>query len=279
MSTQPSTIINTASVSGKQTDPNPDNDSHTEDTIISIEADLSVAKTDDPDPVVAGEQLTYTITVANVGPSDAAGVKVIDTLPDEVNFVSASAGCDELEGIVTCVVGDLGSDDSAIIDIVVEVDSSTIVSITNTVEVSGNETDPNPDNNSHIEDTAVESAACILDLTLNFADGILIMDFNLGTPVPATWTTLLLIPGTPIIPLWSFPVSALDPPFAVPVEIPGLPSLGTVAVITALIPTEGAPCFTFDFVDTGQPSSTLPTVEELQKLIPNLKGVAPSIEK
>ena len=43
-------------------------------------ADLSIIKTDSPDPVVAGGALTYTVTVDNAGPADAADV-VVDRHP------------------------------------------------------------------------------------------------------------------------------------------------------------------------------------------------------
>src|SRR5262249_58707441 len=41
-------------------------------------ADLAVGITDDPDPVVAGNNLTYTITLTNNGPDAAQNVSLID---------------------------------------------------------------------------------------------------------------------------------------------------------------------------------------------------------
>ena len=55
-------------------------------------ADLAVNKTGAPNPVLAGNQLTYTITATNNGPNAATGVKVVDALPSNVTFVSSSAG-------------------------------------------------------------------------------------------------------------------------------------------------------------------------------------------
>src|SRR5438034_11620869 len=42
-------------------------------------ADLSVTKSDSPDPVTVGQQLTYTITVTNNGPDAASPVTLDDT--------------------------------------------------------------------------------------------------------------------------------------------------------------------------------------------------------
>jgi uncharacterized repeat protein (TIGR01451 family) len=79
----------------------PEND---EDVTVSTEADLAITKIDDPDPVVAGGTLTYTIQVVNNGPSDAQNVVVADTLDAETTFVAAP-GCTETAGTVTCNLG------------------------------------------------------------------------------------------------------------------------------------------------------------------------------
>src|SRR5919198_71434 len=57
-------------------------------------ADLSVTNADSPDPVLQGQDLTYHLTVTNngtpSGPSTTSGVKLVDTLPAGVTFVSAT---------------------------------------------------------------------------------------------------------------------------------------------------------------------------------------------
>ena len=75
-------------------------------------ADISVTKTDSPDPVVVSQPLTYTITVTNNGPDEANGVSLTDTLPTGVTFVSANSGqgtCSQLNGIVTCTIGSIAN--------------------------------------------------------------------------------------------------------------------------------------------------------------------------
>ena len=80
-------ITNTATVGGNQPDPTPGNNEDEEPTTVEPEADLAVVKSDNPDPVVAGETLTYTLVARNNGPSAATGVRVTDTLPAEVTLV------------------------------------------------------------------------------------------------------------------------------------------------------------------------------------------------
>ncbi|RME45097.1 MAG: DUF11 domain-containing protein, partial [Chloroflexi bacterium] len=70
----------------------------------SAQADLAITKTDDPDPVMAGETLTYTLEITNNGPSDTTGVTVTDALPAEVSFDSATpsqGSCSEAGGTLT----------------------------------------------------------------------------------------------------------------------------------------------------------------------------------
>src|SRR5439155_24328572 len=56
------------------------------------QADLSIVKTDSPDPVQSGQELTYTLTVTNNGPDVATDTVVTDTLPSGVTLVRSSCG-------------------------------------------------------------------------------------------------------------------------------------------------------------------------------------------
>src|SRR5438093_1417978 len=58
-------------------------------TTINTSAELTVSKTG-PATAVAGNNLNYTITVSNNGPSDAQGVTLSDLLPSSEAFVSQS---------------------------------------------------------------------------------------------------------------------------------------------------------------------------------------------
>ena len=121
-------------------------------TVQSV--DLAITKTDSPDPVLFGHELTYTILVTNNSPDLATGVAVVDTLPAGVGFVSASAGCVEATGVVTCDVGDLASGAVAEITIVVTAPEEEVV-LFNTATVTGNELDPDLENNTATAETTV----------------------------------------------------------------------------------------------------------------------------
>lgn len=118
-------------------------------------ADVSVTKTDSPDPVAAGRSLTYTVTVANSGPERATGVTVTDTLPPGVTFVSADASKGNCTGSapVTCNLGALRKGESAKITIVVR--PTTAGTLTNRAQVTANQGDPNTGNNADTTTTRV----------------------------------------------------------------------------------------------------------------------------
>ena len=124
------------------------------------QADLSVTKTDSPDPVTVRSNVTYTVTVTNSGPATATGVTLVDRLPDAV-FVSVSAtqgtcardGKGRRDGVVTCDLGSLAPGASATVTIVVT--TSREGTIANTATVRANEPDADRADNTATEETTV----------------------------------------------------------------------------------------------------------------------------
>jgi len=132
-------------------------------------ADLSVSQTDSPDPVPAGEEVTYDIRVRNAGPAQATGVTLLDELPDGVSFRSATAGqgsgCSESAGLVRCDLGALASGGSA--EASVTVAPQGLGYLTNTVTVQANEPDPATYDNRSSIITDVDPAA---DVAVSMTD-------------------------------------------------------------------------------------------------------------
>ena len=165
IATSTADLTNVVSVTSSVTDPNTGDNTAAQKTTVSPAADLVLTKADSHDPASVGGDLTYTINIINRGPSEAPAVTLTDALPEGVGFVSASAGCVEASGSVTCTIGSLASGDGSTVSIVV---SPTAVStIANTATVTGGVTDPSPTDNTATETTTVSPAA---DLSLTKAD-------------------------------------------------------------------------------------------------------------
>ena len=86
-------LTNTATATSTTPDPHPGTESASVDTTVSAAATttISITKSDSPDPVVAGADLTYTITASNNGAVDLETATVSDTLPADTAFVSLSS--------------------------------------------------------------------------------------------------------------------------------------------------------------------------------------------
>ncbi len=143
------TLNNTASVSSTTGDPNMGNNSSSTSTTVNPSANLSITKTDAPDPVFVGQNLVYTVTVTNNGPSSASSVSVVDTLPGSVTFVSATSSqgsCSPSSGTVTCTIGTMAN--AAVVTITITVTPTATGTISNSASVSSTTNDPVPGNNT-----------------------------------------------------------------------------------------------------------------------------------
>lgn len=161
----PGTIINTAEADADENDPNPDNNQDSEETEVRSVADLSVDKVDDIDPVVVGQDFSYTITVTNGGPSTATNVTLTDTLPPGVIFVSVTSSqgsCNHVAGVVTCNLGTIPSGGTATVTITIQPTVSNIGTILNVAEVTTEALDPDPTDNQADEPTQVLSGQGII---------------------------------------------------------------------------------------------------------------------
>ena len=143
--------------------------------VAGAQADLGIAVTDSPDPVIVGNNLSYTITASNAGPGPALAVTVTDVLPAGATFVSAAPSQGTCSGTTTvnCSLGTINNGANATVTLVVR--PTATGTLTNTASVAATSSDLVPGNNSATASTTVNN------------------------PVPAitTWSPASAAPGGP----------------------------------------------------------------------------------
>lgn len=167
------TLNNTVTVDGAE----PDNDLTNNEATAAVtltETDLSILKTVEtttgnpipPATVQTGQTIVYRLVAANAGPDNATGVIVVDTLPPDVTFVSATinggainAGIVHNAGTVTATIGNLANAAQAVVLITATVNSDSAALITNQAVVSNTpNTDPDLSNNESDANVTVTRA-------------------------------------------------------------------------------------------------------------------------
>lgn len=171
-------LTNTATVAASSPDPHPANDTAQTSTTVAVEADLAVTKSNGLLEVVPGTAVTYTVTVTNLGPSDAPGTQVDDVFAPLLSGVTwtciASAGS-------SCSGGAAGSGDIArSVDIAAGgsvtytatglLDPGAIAALANTATATppAGLPDPDPANN---QATDIDPVAPRADLAITNTDG------------------------------------------------------------------------------------------------------------
>ncbi|HQZ23054.1 MAG TPA: SdrD B-like domain-containing protein, partial [Thermoflexales bacterium] len=119
---QGTVLLNTATVASATGDSNTGNNTSTASTVITRTSVLRVTKVDNLDPVMPGELLRYAIEITNFGPSDAANVRITDTMNaaavQYLDLVSVTGGtCAQNSAVITCNAGDVATGASHIIEI------------------------------------------------------------------------------------------------------------------------------------------------------------------
>jgi uncharacterized repeat protein (TIGR01451 family) len=172
-------ITDTATVSTTTQDTNLNNNSATSTIGVAGagQADLSITNTASPNPVNAGQNITYSQTVTNNGPASASTITLAETLPANTSFVSLSGpGGWVCTSVVPyqCTIATLAFPGSANFTFIVQVNNGVAAgtTITDTASVSSSVTgDPNPGNNSASVNVQVADSA---DLSVT----------NSASPVP-----------------------------------------------------------------------------------------------
>jgi uncharacterized repeat protein (TIGR01451 family) len=157
-------------------DPDPTNSTASDVDALVREADLRPTMSDFPDPVGASGGVTYSVQVANQGPSDSSGMTVVDTLPTQTAFVASTPGepiCVHAAGIVTCNLPGAAAGAGQAVEIQARlVSAAPGGTIVNAVTAGGSDPDPVGGNNAAAESTSVgpRSAGALVHGASEWAD-------------------------------------------------------------------------------------------------------------
>jgi uncharacterized repeat protein (TIGR01451 family) len=182
---------NTASANGAESDPVPAN--NTDNTgnggIAAASADVSIVKTlNTAGPFTIGQSITYTLLIANAGPSIATSVQVTDT-PSNLSITGVSgSGCAALPCTIPSIA--VGANTS----ITVTATITAAGAFDNSASANGTEPDPVPANNTDNTGnggSAAASADVSIVKTLNTAG-----PFTIGQSI--TYTLLIANAGPSI---------------------------------------------------------------------------------
>ena len=178
-------------------------------TLTTVCADLSLTKVVDATNAVAGDVVTFTVTIMNDGPSDATGVEVTDQLPGGYTYIVAmeSQGTyDENTGV--WMVGDLANEASASLEIMATVTG--VDDYVNLAQITASDQD-DIDSDPAVDETVDDLGDGIADDDEATASIQLCLTFNLWvnlegslitpqtgiytTPMRTTLNESLLLPG------------------------------------------------------------------------------------
>lgn len=169
---------NSATVNSATSDGDQSNNSSSVSTTVSkgtgpSSPDLSIAKTGSPNPVGINQEETYTLTVTNNDPVNAAtGVVVTDTLPPDAQVVSTSTSASGAtvtvsNGKVIASLGQMAGGD--VETVTIGVTFTAVGQATDTATVTSTSTDSDPSNNSASFTTTINNGAGtpVADLSLS----------------------------------------------------------------------------------------------------------------
>lgn len=150
------TIENIAVVNSSTQDNNTDNNKANNTTTVNDDADLVIVKVVSNKNPKLGEEITWTITVTNKGPSDAKNVRVTDKLPAGLIFNGANGNYNKDTGL--WIVGDIANGKSAslVIKSIVNITNTTITNIANVISDTpdSNKTNNEANNTTYVDPVA-----------------------------------------------------------------------------------------------------------------------------
>ncbi len=134
------------------------------DVTVQGQINLQLSALATPNPVLAGGNVTYTLTVANLGYAEADNVVLTDQLPSSVTLASVSTSQGytvpiSSPGLVEVNLETLAAGASATVTIVVQTGAGSVGSITDSATITSQQTDPTPSLESATVTTTVQAAA------------------------------------------------------------------------------------------------------------------------
>ncbi len=115
---------------------------------IAVNTDLELSVSAPTPSVQIGKNLTFVITVKNIGANNASNVTVFNPIPQNASFVSVSSSqgsCVQKDGTVSCSLGKLAISSTATVNLIMT--SNTVGTIKNTASVVATEVDVSTANN------------------------------------------------------------------------------------------------------------------------------------
>ena len=178
------------SIAGQNFDTNLSNNTTSATVTVTPASDLAIAISTPPAAPAVQADWTYTLSVGNLGLSDASDVTVLSPLPANVQLVSVtpSQGSYEIEpdGTLDVELDTLAADQSATVSIVVQ--PTAVGPLAVSASVSGDQYDPDPANNS-------VSATATVAPSVNLSVGLASTPQTVVAGKPLTFTATLLNTG------------------------------------------------------------------------------------
>ena len=170
----PTTANITATISSSSEDPNPDNNSQTEETTIIEAADLSVTLDAAPNPATLGSLVSYAATINNAGPNVSNSLTLTDTLPPELSYTGFSGNnwqCSQNGQQINCIHTATvpAGGQASVLSLDTEVVSVSSGTLSNSVIVESSDiADPNQQNNTATHQLSLISGAdLVLEKTVS----------------------------------------------------------------------------------------------------------------
>jgi len=172
-------------------DPNNGEPAEDDQDAVTVEGkaiDLELDKLCSDGAVNVGEQMTYTLTLTNNGPSEATNVVVADQLPGQVSYVSASADNGIYsDNTASWTIPSLPAGETATLDIVIVVnEAGTIENSAEVIAADQPDTDSEPGNADENED---DQASCVhegIQIDLELDKTVDLTEVNVGDQVTYT---------------------------------------------------------------------------------------------